>query len=235
MNRLQLPDVTLVCVDTVCHDLATMALAECTERAKFGEILWVSDRPIGWPDAKILRYHRIKPCSGTQAEMHCWYTVPPLVRTSHYLIVQWDSWIINPDAWTDEFIEYDYIGAPWGWHGDEYEVGNGGFSLRSTALGNFVAQSPATLPLSSPEDAAICRTHRKRLEDGNGFRWAPLPLAYRFSRERTEFPPVTPFGYHGIFNWPSVLTAAQIAERMALAPPYVRDSADGRHMMSIAG
>jgi len=48
----------------------------------------------------------------------------------HILTVQHDGYIVNPRAWTGEFLKYDYIGAPW-CHGAG--VGNGGFSLRGSA------------------------------------------------------------------------------------------------------
>ncbi len=35
------------------------------------------------------------------------------VETDYMLIVQGDGFIVNPDAWDDEFLDYDYIGAPW--------------------------------------------------------------------------------------------------------------------------
>jgi len=55
-------------------------------------------------------------------------------RTSHLLVIQWDGYVINGKAWQEAFLEYDYIGAPWGFHTDQHRVGNGGFSLRSRRL-----------------------------------------------------------------------------------------------------
>jgi len=60
------------------------------------------------------------------------------IDTQFTLVTQWDGYVINAEAWTEEFLDYDYIGARW--IGDvvkaagsppEYNVGNGGFSLRS--------------------------------------------------------------------------------------------------------
>ena len=33
--------------------------------------------------------------------------------TSHCLIVQSDSFVVDSDLWKDEFLDFDYIGAPW--------------------------------------------------------------------------------------------------------------------------
>jgi hypothetical protein len=37
----------------------------------------------------------------------------PHVATSHVLVIQWDGYVVNADLWDDDFLRYDYIGAPW--------------------------------------------------------------------------------------------------------------------------
>lgn len=226
---LSLPTVTLCAVDTACHALTALALQDCMSQATFGDVLILSDKLL---PVRGARFSRIAPCSSAAAQAHCWYTVPGLVQTAHYLIIQWDSWIIEPNAWTDDFLTYDYVGAPWGWHGDGHEVGNGGFSLRSKRLGDYVAAHSDTLPFRAPEDAALCRSHRKALER-EGFRWAPTNIAARFSIERSALNRIDQhFGYHGMFNWPMFLTREKIAARMMHAPEYVWQSAHCREMQS---
>ena len=66
------------------------------------------------------------------------------VDTDFCLVINWDSWVCNPKTWTDEFLEYDYIGCDirgdedsWGGLKPDStygKVGNGGFSLRSRRL-----------------------------------------------------------------------------------------------------
>ena len=53
------------------------------------------------------------------------------IATDYALVVQWDGYVIDGDAWADEFWNYDYIGARWPHVQGEFRVGNGGFSLRS--------------------------------------------------------------------------------------------------------
>ena len=68
------------------------------------------------------------------------------VDTSHCLLVQPDGFVLFPDKWDDEWLKYDYIGAPWAYVEDAYidpfgrhwRVGNGGFSLRSKAFLKFL-------------------------------------------------------------------------------------------------
>ncbi len=68
------------------------------------------------------------------------------VDTKFCLVIQSDGFVINPNLWTNQFLEYDYIGAPWPNEISVYNasinkidlaknrVGNGGFSLRSKRL-----------------------------------------------------------------------------------------------------
>ena len=214
-DKLALPSVTLVAIDTACHDLTRMALNECIEKADFGGVITISDRPL----VDGAEHHYVEPfADAEQATRAMWYVLPPLLRTDHYLIVHWDSWIVNPRKWNRDFLAYDYVGAPW-WYGEDKNVGNGGFSLRSTRLANYMAGS--SLPFGHPEDDFLCRRYRPRLEFA-GFTWAPVELAHRFSFERTAMCPLKDiFGFHGMFNGPHVLSPEAIEERVALAPDYV--------------
>jgi hypothetical protein len=118
------------------------------------------------------------------------------VNKDFVLVVQHDGFIVNPSKWTDEFLRYDYIGAPWYpsqvHHNKEHLVGNGGFSLRSKRLCDFIASDP-TISDCHPEDVAICQRYRPHLED-NGFTFAPVELARRFSGENGPW--LESFGQH---------------------------------------
>lgn len=226
-DRLRLPDVTLVAIDTACHKLTAMALQECCSKVEFGDVLVLADKFLFMDDLLIgthIRHRHIEPCTVHGIGAHTWYTLPPLIRTSHYLIVQWDSWVLNPEVWTDDFLAYDYIGAPWGWHHDQYEIGNGGFSLRSRELGQYLAGTSDIYPFAHPEDDTLCRRYRPMLEQYANFRWAPEALAAKFSFERTSPQEgARIFGFHGVFNFPRVLPPAAVRERLRLAPDYVLD------------
>jgi Protein of unknown function (DUF5672) len=217
-SKLRLPDVTLVAVDTVAHELTRMAVQQCLEHVDFGEVLIFSDKPIKVAGARRQR------CEATNKEallQFRWTEAPQFIRTSHYLIIEWDSWIIDPGMWRPEFLDCDYIGAPWGWYDDGMNVGNGGFSLRSARLAQFVARRPDQFPYLSVEDCALCRTYRPALER-QGFRWADAATASDFAVEHTVVAGHDRhFGFHGVFNWPFVLSDSQIRERMRRFNPYV--------------
>jgi hypothetical protein len=216
--KLQLPDVTLVAVDTVCHALTALAIKECLDKVQFGGIHIYTDDPIPFARLGIGgTLSAVAPFTSLDAVMgHLWYHVPEHVETSHVLTIQWDSGIVSPALWSERFLGCDYVGAPWGWHGDAYEVGNGGFSLRSRRLMQYVAEHREKFPLGHPEDDVLCRRYRPELER-KGFRWASSDLALRFSFERTGFSGLDQhFAYHGIFNWPHVFSVAALQERIAL-------------------
>lgn len=236
MTKLHLPNVTLVAVDTAAHELTDVVLADCMAKADFGAVLVLSDKP---PGITPCTYVQIDPCGSVQAQAHYWYTVPRHIGTSHMLIVQWDSGISDPAQWTDEFLDYDYVGAPWGWHRTGLNVGNGGFSLRSIKLANYLADNPSTLPFAAPEDHQLCRTHGYMLQIA-GFKFAPLPLASQFSIERTVLKdgPRQHLGFHGMFNWSEYLQVPEpetvgdeIERRLAVAPEWVRQSPHHTEMM----
>lgn len=216
--KLYLPDVTLVAIDTVCHELTALAIKECLDQAQFGAVQIHTDDPLPFRQqvsgAAFVAVKRFP--SPDEAMIHLWYEVPAHLATGHMLLVQWDSGIVCPSRWSPHFLAYDYVGAPWGWHGDHHEVGNGGFSLRSRRLMRHVAGHRERFPLVHPEDDVLCRRYRPALER-DGFRWASVDQALCFSFERSGFSGTeSHFGYHGVFNWPRVFSAAALHERTLL-------------------
>jgi hypothetical protein len=145
------------------------------------------------------------------------YDLWQFVETQHCLVVQADGFVINPQRWDWEFLDWDYIGAPWPHRmnsyidpfGNHQSVGNGGFSLRSAKLlqvpqhieipwevntGDFYKHMDAGL---YSEDGNIC-VHNRHLYMNQGCRFAPIEVASKFSRE-LNVPPWSisdPFGFH---------------------------------------
>jgi hypothetical protein len=215
--RLSLPDVTLVAVDAVAHNLTRQALEDTLSVVTPSETRIWSDRRIVELDNASYEY--AVPSTLQEAAEVLWWKVPHTVRTSHYLKIEWDGWVISPQSWTPEFLAYDYIGAPWPHR--RGAVGNGGFSLRSARLGKFLAERNSAYPVRHPEDETLCCEYRQSLER-EGFKWAPSELAGRFSVEHGDLPDVVPFGFHDCSNWPHLLGSARTYERYVMANEYVR-------------
>jgi len=127
------------------------------------------------------------------------------VFTDFCITVHWDGYGINREHWTEEFLEYDYIGAPWPPHmtsNAACRVGNGGFSLRSKRWLEAGRAAPAYA--NEPEDVFCCRKYVNHYR-GYGCKIAPIDLALRFSFENQipEYPDWSiekSFGFHGWFG-----------------------------------
>ena len=179
---LRLPAVTLIGIDTRPERLQHPR-EQCTKDIEFGCVRVIDDAPI-----HTIEHYSRWIC--TELYKH--------VPTSHLLIFQWDGYVKNWRAWSDSWLAYDYIGAPW-WHDDGLNVGNGGFSLRTRRLMEIVATDPA-ITRHHPEDEKICRHYRRHLEREHGIRFAPEEVARRFSIEGYRQPNrthTTEFGFHG--------------------------------------
>lgn len=209
---LALPDVTLVAVDTRHHAMTALAVADCRAAAQFGDTVLFSDRPLdGVRNVRCVDF----PTLSAYSEF-TWYGIAPEVKTSHYLYIQYDSGIMDAALWSDEFLDYDYIGAPWQyWMGRN--VGCGGFSLRSVRLMRYLSENRAAFPHLVPEDVTLGRRYRPALEAA-GWRWPDEDVAMRFSFENAKPTPTSwHFGYHAIWNWPYVLSETQMRERLEIA------------------
>ena len=176
-------NITLCCIDSVQPDKAKKAIDRCKEYFDFGGEVFINDPQINSRQA----YSKF-----ILQELH------KHIHTDFVLIVQWDGYIINPEAWKPLFLDYDYIGAIWHWHPENRRVGNGGFSLRSKKLCELTAQ-PEFVYIDQNEDDLICHVNRDYLED-KGIKFAPEELARYFSFER-ELSNIKTFGFHGDFNF----------------------------------
>lgn len=121
------------------------------------------------------------------------------ITTDYVWICQWDSWALDADAWDDDFLSIDYIGASWN-ERDGFSVGNGGGSIRSRRLMEAVANDPVIVA-THPEDVQLCRTYRPHLEAKYGFKWASEELADKFSFE-IKAPTQSTFTFHSFFHKP---------------------------------
>lgn len=200
-DRLSLPQVTLCAVTSVNVAATLKALEACLVQVRFADCVLLTDAQVQppHPEIRIVPIRRL-----TSSDAYSAFLLSSLVDhvgSSHCLVAQWDGHIVNARRWRAEFLQYDYIGASWPQFADGQDVGNGGFSLRSRRLMEL-CRAPQFIPLH-PEDLAIGRTNRARLE-AQGIRFASREMADEFSTERTG--DITrSFGYHGVFNMPRVV------------------------------
>jgi hypothetical protein len=220
-QRRKVP-LTVVAIDGgAAHELTRMAVEHTLRVIRPEQVLILTDDPKKIAISGNVKYQQFAGKSVIAYQRALWYEVPRWLRTDHFLLIQWDGHPTNPAAWTDEFLAYDYIGAPWPQHDPAIRVGNGGFSLRSKRLARYLAANPERYPLWCPEDDALCRRYRVALME-KGFRWAPEDLAYRFSVESPgKDLAMKPFGFHSPLNWAWALSREERERRLCAASPYV--------------
>jgi hypothetical protein len=139
------------------------------------------------------------------------YRLHEYINTTHCLLVQNDGYVVNPDMWQDQWMQYDYIGALWPYPQDNFSfrdqdgniqrMGNGGFTLRSKKL--LCAANDLDLEWKQyygfyHEDGFFCCHNRSKYESV-GCKFAPIEVAAEFSHESQveENQGHIPFGFHG--------------------------------------
>lgn len=209
--------VSLCAADCVTPDLARRALTLSANACDFAEVILFSDTAQDEADG----IHTIaidKLCSRDDYSRFIMKDMVQHIHGDYALIVQWDGYVVTPQAWQPAFLDYDYIGARWPWHKDGFAVGNGGFSLRSRRLLECVSTAKLQLVPGEPEDHQICRLYAQALTENDGIRFAPETVADAFSYERT-LPDAPTFGFHGLFNmWRHLEDAEMMVLAEQIAP-----------------
>ena len=206
-------EVTLVIVDCVDVDLALKALAVSLCGFQPAEAKLLShQRPANCvADVTFVPIRQIESVRAYNEFML--FDLYKYVNTPFCLSVHADGFVINPQAWNDIFLRYDYVGAPWpatAWNSRGSRVGNSGFCLRSRRL----LKNTASLPSKYITDH---RKSRKTTVDdiftccdaypllSRTMSYAPMHVAWVFSREQPMLPGeprqslnlAGAFGFHG--------------------------------------
>jgi hypothetical protein len=225
---INIPNVTLLAIDNTHRIENTIkAIYTSINEIKFGKIKLITTKENidkYYSDNSEIEFEEMV-YNITDINTYSKYMIYELhnhVDTEFAINIQDHGFIINPSMWTNEFLEYDYIGAPWSWSKNSYvtpfnehiRVGNGGVSLRSKKLlevplkvdipfdcttGDFYKHFNAN---NFAEDGNIC-VHNRHLFIEQGCKFAPVELAAKFSYENSvpENQGIIPFAFH--FRLPS--------------------------------
>lgn len=216
MPRLPLPQVTLCAVDTQAPALTMRSLLRSTAGIDFARVLlfthkWLPTRVV--PGVEIIDIGPLPtPADRSQFLLR---QLLAHIRSSHVLITQWDGFVADPGAWSDEFLVHDCIAPVWPDAPAGRQVGSGGFSLRSRRY--LAAGTDRRITQLHPEDRALGATYREQLERVHGVSFAPPALARRFAWG-DETASATAFGFHGAQHLPRVLNAVTMAQWLPLLP-----------------
>jgi hypothetical protein len=208
-----LPTVTVVAVSGINPEAASKALEICMDGIDFYEsVLIAHNKPdtlypgITFKQCLPTDLANQDPKNSNDYSKFMLFDLWKYIDSDFALIVHNNAYVIRPNKWEDEFLKYDYIGAPWPKNvhytpeGKNVRVGNGGFSLRSKKM--LRAIEILQLPFTDNgtgyfhEDGVICVYYRKKLEE-YGLKFATADIASRFSREvNCDDSVARPFGFH---------------------------------------
>ena len=208
-EKLQLPMITLICMDTVCPEKAVKALEYSCREIDFGEVVLVSHyKPDNCPE--WIRYEYTSKCETIDTwNYKALFELPRYVRTAFCLLCHSDGFVVNASSWRDEFLDYDYIGAifPLPQEGDTFSFRDPNGVIRR--VGNSVSlRSKKLLDLPIVQGLEFKAFHGFTNEDGfiavnyvleyekQGCRIAPMELAKYFSREYVQEEGIEPFCFH---------------------------------------
>ena len=232
--KSSLPGIGISCIETRHYEKAAKALMQTLCVCKdlpVEKVYWFSDNACPSEDeitqnwggnflewVRIAPFNRDIPFNGQLSHLTL-DLLPLVVKTDFNLIIQSDGYAANAEAWTDEFYDFDYIGASWPNEAEGRNVGNGGFSWRSRRLYQAILNLRSRYSLedllketlidetwvdkfggrSIPEDNLISKVYRPILEKQYGVRFAPARLADQFSIETNGDSPWLgkSFGFHG--------------------------------------
>lgn len=208
-GRLQLPNVTLMAVTSVKLPETVQAMRYSMRGIDFGDCVLVTHKkPLFLPRSiRFAKTERLDTIDDFNYQML--YEMGQYVHTDFVMLVHYDGFVVHPEMWRDEFLDYDYIGAPWpvpeddftyrDIHGNLCRVGNS-VGIRSKRLLEF--PKAAGIPFEADhgyfhEDGFLCCKNR-HLVEAAGMRIAPLEVAKYFSHESMipEIRGITPFAFH---------------------------------------
>ena len=196
---INLNDVTLVGIDGIGGDKKTAKAMKYSQQGiDFGQSILFSASNDRYDFCDTVQIERL---TYDECQEFTLTKLIDYIKTDYMLIVQGDGFVVNADSWNLAFLDFDYIGAPWftphtfqntkRWpiiheqfarSAGSYNVGNGGFSLRSKKLMTGVKNIYSEEYNSIPEDGVICIGMRHKLEE-LGCKFAPPDVAALFSCE----------------------------------------------------
>ena len=212
-GRLQLPQVTLLAMTSVLVPETIKAMEYSMRQIDFGAAVIVThEKPKRLPEG--ITYKHIDILDDIDRfNYETVYNMGDYIDTEFALLVHYDGYVVHPENWRDEFLDYDYIGSPWPLppEGDEttYRDINGNIcrvgnsvSIRSKRLMDLPRKEQ--IPWTPEkgwfnEDGFIC-CRNKHIFEAAGCKFAPLELAIYFGHENMipeiEGKGIEPFVFH---------------------------------------
>ena len=214
-GKLQLPEVTLVAMSSVKIMETIKAMEYSMRGIDFGDaVLITHEKPKNLPENIRFSYTgRLGNIDDFNYKMV--YELGDHIATDYAMIVHADGFVVHPECWREEFLDYDYIGAPWPLppegdnttyrdkDGNICRVGNS-VGIRSKRLMDYPKK--ANIPWTGEmafgkmwfhEDGFLC-CKIKHILEAEGMSIAPIEVAKYFGHEHMipEIEGITPFCFH---------------------------------------
>lgn len=203
---LRLPLVTLISVSTKDVEQAAESIRKSCEGIEWGAVKLVSHyRPENLPDS-CSYIHTEEFLSIDDWNKYIVYELFKVIDTEFCMLIHPDGYVIHPEMWRDEFLHYDYIGAPWikdecfrADTGELVRVGNS-VSIRSKKLLEVPVKAGIEWRAHQGnynEDTFIC-VHNRSVFEAHGCVYASIEIARYFSHEIPvpETEGIVPFAFH---------------------------------------
>lgn len=176
-------DVTLIMIETEQHALATRTLEHWLDRIPFPNVLTFSDRII----SRDVKNVPIAPITSDRDKADILVkTLWPFVRTSHALIIQWDSVLQDQSRWSDAYLEYDFVGKLNPWRQSSNQLYGNSVSIRSSKLLQalrFPTIHPIMTNAGGNQDNAMDNVYRDALDVKFNIKFAPNAVNDQFNYE----------------------------------------------------
>jgi hypothetical protein len=212
---LKLENVTLILMTSVNLGGSVKALIHSSKGIEWGAIKLVShEKPDNLPDAIT---HEFCPKMSNIDEWNyaAIYELPKHVDTEFSILIHDDGFVVNPESWRPEFLDYDYIGAPWPLPAANDKVSYRAIDGELIRVGNSVSlRSKRLLDLPIKIDLEWKSFHGFYNEDGfiavnnrhiykeHGMKFAYIDVAKHFSHENMipEVSGIKSFAFHKHFG-----------------------------------
>jgi hypothetical protein len=209
INKLELPNITAVCLQGRNLEWATQpiemrrirrSLTYMVKYFNFHEIIFISTYD---PQVEGITFIHTEPVSYYNYNRWCIRELTNYVTTDYCLSFQDDGFPLHPELWDEEFLKYDYVGAPLPidsniLHHPDERIGGGGLTLRSKKFLDFTATWTDYEGLKN-EDTHICYVMRNEIYK-NGMSICPHTITRKFVIQNAIDDDHTIdkcFGFHG--------------------------------------
>ena len=107
----ELTNVDIISINCVNPQASVAALNHCQKYFEFGKSILVSHiEPSEYYDIELHKLEEKLSWDGYNDHI---LNLKDHTDNDFVMVIQEDGYIVNPNLWDDEFLEYDYIGAPW--------------------------------------------------------------------------------------------------------------------------